>query len=85
MQLKVAFSPNRILLDGCLPLFRVDLTDEVLKSLFELVSNMPFPEPDQRLTTPEKPEEVLKVGESFCVSKTESHFLLPPCELHGIR
>ncbi|KAA0189889.1 hypothetical protein FBUS_11172, partial [Fasciolopsis buskii] len=60
MQLKVAFSPNRILLDGCLPLFRVDLTDEVLKSLFELVSNMPFPEPDQRLTTPEKPEEVLK-------------------------
>ncbi|TPP62890.1 Vacuolar protein sorting-associated protein 13C [Fasciola gigantica] len=50
----------KILLDGCLPLFRVDLTDRVLKSLFELVSNVPFPEPDQRLTTPEKPEEVLK-------------------------
>ncbi|VDP93854.1 unnamed protein product [Echinostoma caproni] len=52
----------RILLDGCLPLFRVDLTDRVLKSLFELVSNVPFPEPDKRLTTPENPEEVLKAS-----------------------
>ncbi|KAF7232937.1 hypothetical protein EG68_04047 [Paragonimus skrjabini miyazakii] len=50
----------KILIDGCLPVFSVDLTDKVLKSLFELVDNVPFPEPDKRLTTPADPNDVLK-------------------------
>ncbi|CAL8091327.1 unnamed protein product [Calicophoron daubneyi] len=49
-----------ILVDGCLPVFSVDLTDRVLKSLFELVSNVPFPESDKKLTTPADRDEVLK-------------------------
>ncbi|KAF8561857.1 hypothetical protein P879_03741, partial [Paragonimus westermani] len=50
----------KILIDGCLPVFSVDLADKVLKSLFELVDNVPFPEPDKRLTTPADPNDVLK-------------------------
>ncbi|KER30707.1 hypothetical protein T265_02944 [Opisthorchis viverrini] len=49
-----------ILIDGCLPVFSVDLNDKIVKSLFELVTNVPFPEPDKRLTTPESPSDVLK-------------------------
>ncbi|TGZ65764.1 hypothetical protein CRM22_005684 [Opisthorchis felineus] len=49
-----------ILIDGCLPVFSVDLNDKIVKSLLELVTNVPFPEPDKRLTTPESPSEVLK-------------------------
>ncbi|CAH8495113.1 unnamed protein product [Heterobilharzia americana] len=50
----------RIIVDGCLPVFSVDFTDVILKSLYELIVNVPFPEPDKSLTTPANPDELLK-------------------------
>uniref|UniRef100_A0A094ZKC7 Vacuolar protein sorting-associated protein 13A n=1 Tax=Schistosoma haematobium TaxID=6185 RepID=A0A094ZKC7_SCHHA len=50
----------RVIVDGCLPVFSVDFTDAVLKSLYELIVNVPFPEADKSLTTPANPDELLK-------------------------
>ncbi|TNN14010.1 Vacuolar protein sorting-associated protein isoform 2 [Schistosoma japonicum] len=50
----------RIIVDGCLPVFSVDLSDGVLKSLYELIVNVPFPETDKSLTTPANPDQLLK-------------------------
>ncbi|CAH8840545.1 unnamed protein product [Trichobilharzia szidati] len=50
----------RIIVDGCLPVFSVDLTDRVLQSLYELIVNVPFPEPDKSLTTPANADDLLK-------------------------
>ncbi|KAK4469058.1 hypothetical protein MN116_006648 [Schistosoma mekongi] len=50
----------RIIVDGCLPVFSVDLSDGVLKSLYELIVNVPFPEADKSLTTPANPDQLLK-------------------------
>ncbi|CAH8604886.1 unnamed protein product [Dicrocoelium dendriticum] len=50
----------KILISGCLPVFSLALMDKVLKSLTELIDNVPFPESNKRLRTPENPDELLK-------------------------
>ncbi|KAL3320234.1 Vacuolar protein sorting-associated protein 13A [Cichlidogyrus casuarinus] len=60
----------KMLIDGCLPVFKLGITDGTLQSVFEIMVNMPFPEPPNvNLTHPEDASKVIadsvNLGQDF--------------------